>query len=233
MEIKMTQDVVSKSQFATLIKVSRGRLSQMIKTGKVYGDAICGTGHLAKIRVAVAVGQLQRTVDSSVPNARLQLDGLAIAPNGDDQVLRADTSIDTDIKKQRLEQLSLSNDRARIEACAYNGCYTLTSDATRQMGRIGSQMINMFEGWLGELASAMAAKFSLPQRDVLHFLRSEFRAFRARSSENIRRQAQEIAEFVEEDLPKDDRGGDANEAAQQNAADVLPMIDAQPDKGDA
>lgn len=193
------REIIAKSEFAALIKVSRSRISQIIKNGKIYGDALVGTGQHARIRVSIATAQLRNSVDGTVGNARLKLDGLSVDPNGDNQAGGVDTTIDTGIKKQRLEQLSLSNDRARIEAAARNGRYTNAEDAKQQMGRITSQMLNIFEGWLGQLALKLATHFGLAQRDVLHVLRSEFRLFRATASAALRREAEHLPILVEED----------------------------------
>ena len=54
----------------------------------------------------------------------------------------------------------------------------IASEVTGEMNRIVSEMIRIFEGCLPELASAIAAKFQLSQREVLHLLRSEFRQAR-------------------------------------------------------
>jgi hypothetical protein len=205
----MTRDIISKSEFATLIQVSRGRLSQMVKSGKVYGDAVVGTGQFARIRVAAAIAQLRLSIDGSVGNARLKLDAISDGPNSDSQAAASDTSVENDIKKERLAQLSLSNDRARAEAAAASGRYTKTADARQQMGRIASTLVNAFEGHQAELASKIAAKFSLSLRDVQHFTRAEFRTFRVRASDALRQQAQEIPEFVEDDLAADPAGDEA------------------------
>jgi hypothetical protein len=43
------------------------------------------------------------------------------------------------------------------------------------MGVIATKMMAVMEGSLAELATAVSAKFEIPQRDVLPLLRSEFR----------------------------------------------------------
>ena len=50
------------------------------------------------------------------------------------------------------------------------------------MGAIAGRMIGLFEGALGELAMAIAAKSDLPARDALHILRTTFHGIRERSA---------------------------------------------------
>jgi hypothetical protein len=69
------------------------------------------------------------------------------------------------------------------------------------MGRIASQMISSFDSSLVDLATAVSAKFSLQQRDVLHLMRSEFRAIRARVSASQRAVVAELPELI--DCPPD------------------------------
>jgi hypothetical protein len=202
--------IVSKGQFAKLVGVTAGRVTQWISAKQIYGDALVGEGRAARIRVASAIAQLRSTVDGSTANARLRLDGLSVDPNGDSQAAgTSDATVENSIKVARLGQLELSNARARAEAAAASGRYTKTADVKQQMGRISSTLINAFEGHQAELASKIAAKFSLSLRDVQHFTRAEFRTFRVRASDALRQQAQEIPEFVEDDLAADPAGDEA------------------------
>jgi hypothetical protein len=55
---------VKKGEFARLINVSPGRVSQYLAEGKIHGAAIEGTGRDARIVVDVAKAQLQETLDA-------------------------------------------------------------------------------------------------------------------------------------------------------------------------
>lgn len=46
------------------------------------------------------------------------------------------------------------------------------------MNRIAGMMMQIFEGALPDLSAKVSEQFSLPQRDVLHLLREEFRKVR-------------------------------------------------------
>jgi hypothetical protein len=56
--------------------------------------------------------------------------------------------------------------------------WMVASEVTGEMNRLVSEMIRIFEGFLPDLASAVAAKFQVSQREVLHLLRGEFRQAR-------------------------------------------------------
>lgn len=219
-------DIVSKSDFARLSNVSPGRVTQWISAKQIYGDALIGEGRASRIRVAAARAQLKLHLDvgqrlgnglSTRLDGPAQVQGVVVpaVAAADAQVLpfaRPVDAMDEQIKAERLEGYRRDNRRKAEEEAARSGRFTSTDDAKQQMGRITSQMLNTFDGWLGEVAPNISAKFTLQQRDVLHLLRSEFRIFRARSSETLRQQVQEIAELVENDLPGVDSSGDDAES---------------------
>jgi hypothetical protein len=59
----MASEVVTKSDFALLTKVTRSRVSQWIKEKKIGPEAIVGTGRGAKINARIAVEQLSLRLD--------------------------------------------------------------------------------------------------------------------------------------------------------------------------
>ena len=65
-----------------------------------------------------------------------------------------------------------------MEERTRHGKWMVASEVVGEMNRLVSEMIKIFEGFLPDLASAIAAKFQLSQREVLHLLRSEFRQAR-------------------------------------------------------
>jgi hypothetical protein len=218
-------EVVSKSEFARLSNVVPGRVTQWISAKQIYGDALVGEGRAARIRVAVARAQLKRHLDVGQrlgnglstrldsPSAQPSLPGAtnASAAPAEAQVppfVRAADAIEEQIKTERLVSYQRDNRRKAEEEAARSGRYALADDAKQQMGRIASQMLNTFDGWLGEVASTVSGKFSLPQRDVLYLMRSEFRTFRSRASAALRQQVQEIAKLAEDNLPEDESAGE-------------------------
>jgi hypothetical protein len=79
----MSDEPISKSDFARVVGVTPGRVTQWISEEKIDGEALVGSGRDAKICVAVAVGQLRERLDvnnRARASAKAQLDGIASAP---------------------------------------------------------------------------------------------------------------------------------------------------------
>lgn len=223
--VAVEPEIVSKAEFARLSNVSRGRVSQWLSEKKIFGDAIVGEGREAQIHVARARAQLRQFLDIGQRMGNglsTQLNGPepsvvpSPAPIAVDQVPSAQVlpfqrqqqqepprdPIEEQIKRERLETARRTNRKMAEEEAARSGRYVLADDARREVGKAIAQVLTSTEGWGAELASKISAKFSLPQRDVLHLIRSEFREFRANLSASIRKQADDLPEMIEEDLPE-------------------------------
>lgn len=213
-------DVVSKGEFARRRNVDPSRVSQWIANRQIDGDAIVGEGRFAQIRESVAVEQLRRRLDQSqmvgnglttrlAPAVELPLPappppppiaappgasaGSADAGAGDVPAL----SVEDRIKAQRLQQLEREN-RAALRAEAIEaGRLTDAADARQAAGRQVAQLVTIVEGALSDMATALAAEFKLPQRDVVHLLRKEFRKVRATIAADLRKRAAGMPELVE------------------------------------
>ena len=210
MDAAISGEVVSKGQFAALRNVSPGRVSQWMSEGKIKPDALVGEGRNAKINVAVATRQLRDSLDVGqlagngvATKLDLPLPALPLlaaltrepppAPSGD--------PIADAIKQERLDQLRRANRREAEEEAARSGKYTDAAEAARQMGVIATKMMAVMEGSLAELATAVSARFEIPQRDVLHLLRSEFRKVRATAAKTFRDMATDLPPVVNSELP--------------------------------
>ncbi|MDR3513769.1 MAG: hypothetical protein P4L73_19200 [Caulobacteraceae bacterium] len=204
-------ETVSKGEFARLRGVSAGRVSQWIAEGKITAAALEGEGRFAKIRVGVATAQLRDSLDIG------QMLGNGITTRLDDAATDeglADPSrvsplpprnpLDESIRKAKLEQLQRTNRQAEREELAERGIYTPTADARAAMVGLAATMLTTFEGALADLAGAVAAQFQIPQRDVLHLLRTEFRPIRAKVAEAARRQARDMADVVQHEPDAED-----------------------------
>ena len=73
------------------------------------------------------------------------------------------------------------------------------------MGVMATKMMAVMEGSLAELATAVSARFEIPQRDVLHLLRSEFRKVRAATAKTFRDMATDLPPVVNSELPDIDQ----------------------------
>lgn len=214
-------DVISKAEFARRRNVSPGRVSQWISEGKIAGPAIVGEGRSAQIRESIACEQLRRKLDPMQMTAnglttklgpppasrsradKDQFDSLplessprAVAaplnPFGD--------SIEDKIKLQRLEQIERQNREGRRQEALDSGRLTDAAAAKAAASREAARLVTMFEGSLSNFATVIAAEFKLPQRDVLHLLRKQFRDLRAAAAAELRAEAQTAPALVEVDI---------------------------------
>jgi len=214
-------DVLTKKAFAAHVGVSAGRVSQWLGEKKIYGDAIVGVGRHAHIRVPVALEQLKRSLDLAQrlgANGRARLDdpGPIGSRNAGDVADTVPDTVENNIKAQRLEQLELANERAREDRAARAGLYMKTDETRQEIGRVAARFMTMFDGALGEFATAIAAQSNLSARDALHLLRTTFRTVRDRSSQNEIQAAAELPALIE------DRDVDAV-AAREGAEISTPM----------
>lgn len=200
--------IVSKGRFAELRNVSPGRVSQWISEGKIKPNALVGEGRHAKIDVAVATLQLRDTLDVGQRTGNgidTRLDLPLPAPEAaKDQRPAAPAPVNDpiadQIKQEKLDQIRRANRRQAEDEAARSGKYTETAEAVRQMGAIAVQMLSAIEGSLAELATAISAKFEIPQRDVLHLLRAEFRKVRSNGAKMFRDKALELPASIDAEL---------------------------------
>lgn len=211
-------DVITKAEFARRRGVSAGRVSQWISEGKITGDALVGEGRSAKIRESVAVAQLRQKLDPMQMTAnglstkldaapalpQLPLDAAApVAAQTQADVPPRD-SIEERIKQQRLEQIERTNRNDRREEAQRAGRLVDAAVVAQATGREISKLVASFEGRLSDFATAIAGQFKLPQRDVLHLLRAEFRKYRAGTATTARAEAEAMPALVEIDLDAED-----------------------------
>lgn len=202
--------VVSKGDFARLIGVSPGRVSQYISEGKIKPDALDGEGVRAKIIVAVATAQLRASLDigQRLGNGiATRLDAAPELPPVLGQVKPAapmlptpGNSFEERLKAEKLAEMEMRNRKAREEERERRGQYTRTDDVRVALGQVANGMLNVFEGALSDFALAVAAKFEVPQRDVLHLLRAEFRAVRQKAADAASRAKGEAPAVVADEV---------------------------------
>lgn len=203
------EGVLSKSEFARLINVTPGRVSQMIGEGKIGDDALVGDGRSAKIRVELAKAQLRQRTDISQRfgnGLSTLLDPAGAEPpklppaQREPSPREAADPVAEAIKAERLRELTLRNERAAEERLAERGRYVRADQTQAAMTRLASAMLNVFEGGLQDLANALAAKHGLATRDVLHQLRQEFRGIRERAANAVRVQAAHLPPLLLDDV---------------------------------
>jgi hypothetical protein len=189
----MREQIVSKRQFAVLAGVTPSCVSQWIARQKLSGDALVGRGCRARIRVDIAREQLRQTVDVDQRLGKTPWEAMPEPPG------ETGDTIEDRIKAQRLEQLALANAAAREEAAARSGRYVLAADARRDMGRVASRLMTIFESSLTEMANAIIAAPPATPREAARLLREAWRQIRERQAKAIGAEAEPLPTLVEDE----------------------------------
>lgn len=192
---------LSKGEFAARMGVTPGRVSQWIKEGKIPPEAMEGAGHRARIHADIAARCITERTD---PGQRLG-NGLGTAIRAEtfaapalplDPLTPRPMTVAEQIAAEQLQRLQRQNRQGEEDERARLGLYTLTADMRRAMGRLALDLMSAIEGGLPEMSRDLAAKFGLPQRDILHELQASFRAVRARAAANQAEIAANLPERV-------------------------------------
>jgi hypothetical protein len=88
-------------------------------------------------------------------------------------------TVEDQLKRAKLEQQLRTNRIQASEEAERQGKLVAAEDARKQMKSVARLTLQIFEGSLPDLGAAISAKFGIPQRDVLHLLRAEFKQVRA------------------------------------------------------
>ncbi len=105
-------------------------------------------------------------------------------------------TVEDQLKRAKLEEQLRRNRIQAADEALRQGMLVSADDAREQMTRIAGMMLQIFEGALPDFAAAMAAQFNVPQRDVLHLLRAEFKKVRKTAAMKERARADEVEKDV-------------------------------------
>lgn len=210
-------ETMSKGDFAAHIGVSPGRVSQYIAEGKIRGDALEGEGRRARIRTAVAIQQIQRTLD---PNQRFGANGTALrfAPPAVPMTVKSGVGLPLpdppersippssqprDLPVDEMGELRLRQERVKAERLEREdlldvGKYMLTDDVRREMAKAIASAYAVMEQGLQDMSGALAEQFGIPQRDALHALVKAFRTVRENATAAFKAHITELPEHVED-----------------------------------
>lgn len=188
---------VSQAAFARLTNVSRQRVCQWVKEGKIHGPGIDGAGRIVP---GVASQQLRRAIDvgQAIGNGIETRLPQADAPATRDLVESTGDLISDQIKIEKLKEIQNRNRRQEIEDRAARGDYTRSGEVRIGMRKVASRVLTIVEGSLADIASEVAAQFKIPQRDVLHILRLEMRKVRIKGEAEATRDAAALPAFGED-----------------------------------
>lgn len=202
---------VTKGEFASIIGVSPGRVSQYLAEGKISAAALMGSGRNAKIiveqakadlRLSLDVGQrlgngIETRLDEDASSSSLQTGTQKPSPP-------TQSGVDYEIKQQKLEQLRRNNRSAAIAEAADKGRFIETEAARAELNKLASSMMMIFEGCLNDFATAVSAEFKVPARDVLHLLRGEFLKARAKEAKKNGDAMADLPETIESVIAAND-----------------------------
>ena len=178
---------VSKSEFATVMGVTRQRVSQWLAARQIDGDALVGEGRTARINVEIAKEQLSERLSIS---QHLGANGKALLNGGA-------SPIDASIKSERLRQLVLSNDRASADAALRAGVYVMADDVRQQFGAVASRLMTSFESAFLPMANAVVAAKAQTPNEVLRAMRAAWLEARAQAAKAQGEEALAIPPLVE------------------------------------
>jgi len=195
--------VVSKAEFAALLGVSKARVSQYLDKGIIDAAALEGEGRSARIRVEVAREQVRqrRDITQAIVNGAAQVDAPApVAPATETPVLPLERSVDAQLKAERLEAEQRKNRIAAREEAERAGQLLYAPQVRIEMSRLAAAINDANAAMLTDFATAIAAAYQLPQRDVLHLLRKVRREKAATVAAQARQQAGDVVAVTVADL---------------------------------
>jgi hypothetical protein len=188
----MTQ-VATKAEFAALVGVTPGRVSQYIAEGKLGPAEMAGTGRFAKIRVEAAMAALKLRLDMG----QMTGNGLGTKLQSPMPEALPTDGVDLAFKKARLAAQLATNRKLEEEERSRQGLYVLADEAKAEMTRMAGYLLQSFEGGLADIANSIAADHKLPARDIQHALRSHFRTLRERLAERFEKEGVDLPALIE------------------------------------
>lgn len=203
---------MTKGEFARLINVTPGRVSQYIASGQIGPDALDGIGRNARIIVDKARRQLTGRLDVA---QRVGLNGLGnrvtvpdvTQPGSETSNYRPPSQSDAiadQIAKEKLEQAKMQTARAKREEALAEGRYIRADEAKAEITRAVAMAYRVMEGGLADMATHLAGQFEVPQRDILHHLQKAFRDVRARAAQGFQEAAENEAPHIVDDTDDED-----------------------------
>jgi hypothetical protein len=110
------------------------------------------------------------------------------------------STIEDQLKQEKLLQARITSRKASEDEEKRKGRFTETAAVKAEMVRLATRLLDTFEGALPDFANAIAEKFEVPARDVLHVIRAEFRAVRTKAAANAKDNAQEEPETIASEI---------------------------------
>ena len=185
-----------------MIGVSPGRVSQYISEKKLGHAELEGEGRAARVRIKPALQALRIRLDASQMTGNgidTRLAAPAVAPAKLDAPLSSADQMDVQFKQAKLEEQLYRNRKAAEEEKLRDGIYMLADEARAETSKLAAQLLQGFEGGLADIATAIAAQYQLPQRDVVHMVRNQFRELRGKIAERLAHEGKSLPPLIEDD----------------------------------
>ncbi len=199
---------MTKADFARECGVSQARVSQWITEGKIGPECLVGEGRTAKVNVELAKQQvgLRRDPGQSLGNGiGTRLFDQPATPTATPPAFRSDRDdVAQRIQEERLEAEQRKNRIAAREELVEQGRLVPAVEMRAQLIRVAKQVDEENGAMLADFAAAIASKFGLPSRDVLHLLRGVRNEKKALAAERLRRLGEDVPETVEVVLEVED-----------------------------
>jgi hypothetical protein len=195
-------NTVTKGEFARMVNLSPGRVSQLIKDGRI-ADCLVGEGREARVDAEKAIEKLKlrRDLGQALGNgAKTQLVMPAPTTAAPMAISESD-EISLKLQRAKLEEAEFRNRKLREEQRARAGTYVLAEDVKAETARLASRMLQLFESGMMDVATEIASTFKLPQRDVLHMLKTKIRHVRANVSAELASEAETMPAAIEQPNP--------------------------------
>jgi hypothetical protein len=184
----MAAEIVSKAEFAGLVKRDPAFVSRAISQGRIHGDALVGEGRGARIRVAAALQQLGRSLDLGQQMAQAA-PILPVATGSDAGGLPLEATDKPANRGQfdglREESLELKNRRQRLEVeriereqLRLAGELVRAADVAAELRRQLQPLVATFDEVPSVIAKAISEQFGLPYAEVLIAVKGALRTQR-------------------------------------------------------
>lgn len=183
----MGEEIVSKAEFAKLVKRDPAFVSRAIASGRLHGAALVGEGRGARIRVAAAFEQLGRALDLSqqlaqekpiLPERAAPVAGLLLEDG--------DGGERAGVHGLREESLELRNRKARLELermerdqLRQAGELVPAADVAAALRRQLQPLVATFDEVPAAVAKVIAEQFGAPYPDVLIAVKGAIRQQRS------------------------------------------------------
>lgn len=194
-------NTVTKGDFARLVNLSPGRVSQLISEGKI-SDCLVGEGRNQRIDAGKAIEKLKLRRDpgqalGNGAKTTLQPASPAVVLQPETPAVTEADDISLKLQRAKLEEAEFRNRKLREEERARAGIYVLAEDVKAETAQLASRLLQLFENGLMDLATELASTFKLPQRDVLHLLKTKIRDVRTNVSAEIAAEAASLPVTIE------------------------------------